>query len=461
MPLLMEIFNSEVGMTFEDDDEGLFLSDAEGYWNDSTGIMRISPEQFAGYRQWTPDILDMNPIAFRLSNIHGGQIKLDGSGNIKISAKRFLDDAYWGFPDVSYDCRLSFTSTLEDDRTVLLTGTLYRNQIDLPESFGFDLYQQEYNVDLLAEATDYNGDTVPLPMAFGAVSYVKPVRLPDAGGGNQRYSAGSLTGTKHTHWHVFDDGVDVCTNATAISGNVFELTVAAVGEITISGTGATSDDYQIYAQLCGASYLNLAVIDDVGANTISVWQDSQIRVVDFLDAMAGATRCFFYILNGTMYTHAMDMTSDYYGTLAYNVRTDGLEGTKYEKKNPISVARYKWKYRESVASPAQMVKETELEESVTTNYAYGSDTTLDVMTTSRTTASLRLVNAALYYSTSRAFFSLPLINTLIRPGTKITLTDDRYTGVTLTANPLYVRDIVYDFLQKQMNIEGDASLTSS
>jgi hypothetical protein len=155
------------------------------------------------------------------------------------------------------------------------------------------------------------------------------------------------------------------------------------------------------------------------------------------------------------------MTSSYYGTLAYNVRIDGLEGTKYEKKNPVSIARYKWKYRESVASPAQMVKETELEEAIPTYFPYGSDTTFDVMTVDRTTASIRLIFAALYYSTSRAFFSLPLINTLIRPGTKITLTDDRYTGVTLTANPLYVRDIVYDFLSKQMNIEGDTYLTSS
>jgi len=192
-----------------------------------------------------------------------------------------FDSADWWLTRRTHTCQLSYTETTEDEATILLNGTLFLDSIESPLSFGFTLFPEDNDVNMLSTATDYDGNTVVLPLAIGFVDYVRPVRLPDAGGGNQRYSAGGLTGTKHADWHVFDDGIDVCTNATEISSNVFELSVAPVGEITISKDTAAPSmaDFMVnvITTICGANYLNMTLVQDLtydqGAQRIVKWVD--------------------------------------------------------------------------------------------------------------------------------------------------------------------------------------------
>jgi len=290
--VLVQIFSDSGGGQFVDDDGGRFVSDTSGVFEDNVGVLRLSTEDYQGWRDWTGDVINIDPIAYRMDEIYVGMVRING-GNIVIALSAFNSAAWW-LPDISYLCVVSITDTDESAAVVVMEGTIYRKKIDPPTSVSYDFYQNDISTNLLTTATDYNGDTVVLPKAFGHVNYVIPVRLPDAGGGNRRYSAGGLTGTKHTHWHVYDDGVDVCSNATAISSNVFEYTVTPAGELTISGTGTSSDNFDIFAELCGASWLNTGIVDDGNASgVISKWQDTQIFVTDFLSKVASVTDAFF------------------------------------------------------------------------------------------------------------------------------------------------------------------------
>lgn len=452
MPVLIEIMTQEAGIVWDDDIVFTFESDGTFDFDDSIGRLRLSTENYAGYRYWHGDVLSIDPIAYRTAQRHGGLVRVDGAGSIEIAMAAF-DSTYFWLPDTTYDIKISYSTGLEYLAVCFLTGTAYLNKIDPPLSFGFSIYRADNAVELLTEAENYDGETVPLPMAFGTVSYVKPVRLPDAGGGNQRYAAGGLTGTKHTDWHVFDDGVDICTNATAITADVFELTVAPVGEVTISGTGQATHDVGIFALLTGASWLNLPIVNKIMQYDIDRWQTSQVNVLDFLSELAASVNCFFTIHGGVL--HYYDMLSTF--TRQYlNVEADTLDGTIYEIAQPLKSAKYIWTSRESVAAPAQMVLETENEETVFSSYPFGTASDFDVFTETRSTAWHRLGNILGWHHRVRGHLSIPLDGTLILPGQDIQIIDDRYNARPITVgNVLYARDIIYDFMNKKVNIEGD------
>jgi len=454
--LLVQIFHSEAGGQFIDDAGGAFISDAGGIFEDSVGILRLSTEDFAGDRYWRGDIISIDPISYRMDQLYGGMVRISG-GNMEIALYAF-DSADWWLPAISYPCIISVTDGLESEAVIIMEGTIYRKNIDMPLSVSYDLYPKDISVNLLESATDYDGNSVVLPKAFGQVSYVKPIRLADAGGGNRRYSAGGLTGTKHTDWHVYDDGVDVCSNATAISSNVFEYTVTPVGQLTISGHGVSAENWEIFEELCGSSYLNLILMDEGWEyGTISKWQETQIFVTDFLSQVAAVTDAYFYILAGILYLHDMDQYHLYYGTLSYDVETDLLAGTRYERGYPKSIARYKYKTRTAVEETiGKYVKEVEQEKTVLTPWSYGEEITIDAMTATGNQAVGALFNALIYHVGTRLYASIPMSSTAFKPGTKMILTDNRFNNrtVTCTGN---IRDIVYDFIGKKINIEGSTT----
>jgi len=467
MPLLLEILGPETGTTFVDDTAFEWISDAEFVFADLDQSLRLSTENFAGYRYWSGDILEMDPIAFKMDTAYGGAVRLTGAGRVTIAMSAF-DSVDWWFTRYVHTCQLSYTDTTEDAAVVLLDGTLFMDSIEAPLSFGFTLFPKDNDVDMLSTATDYDGNTVVLPLALGFVQYVRPVRLPDAGGGNQRYSAGGLTGTKHVDWHVFDDGIDVCTNATAISDNVFELSVLPVGEITISKdtVAPSTADWlvNILTTICGASYLNLVLVHDLsyaqGNQGITKWVDSQISAIELLSQIAVATDCFFYILSDTVYFHSNSTT--YYDTLSLDVETDTLDGTRFEYRQPVAIIRHNWKFRQSVAETiGQYVKEIDKEESVTTAYPYGQDITVDCYTETPSIANDRLDQMLLTYVQPQIFCKLPAQTTLIRPGTMFTLTDNRFDGRVITADSCHVQSVTWDFMDKTIEIEGSGVITTS
>ena len=463
MPLLVEFYKSEAGMQFVNDDGFGFVSDGEFVFNDKIGVLRLSDEKFNGYRAWNDDILGIDPIAFRMDQAYGGMVKISGAGTIEISMKVFHDAGPdWWFPAETYGCRISYATDLEDSAIILLEGTVYQSEINPPLSVTYTLYADNYGINLLQDATDYDGNAVVLPMAFGRVSFVTPTRISDEPGtGYRRYKAGGIVGTKHIDWHIFDDGIDVCSNAIDHLSDLDEIyyTVTPVGNITISGSGINVSGvgcWDVFNHLCQATWLDKPMTTYAPALNAPVdrWQTEQILVVDFLSLVAAATENFFYILQGSLYLHRLN-TADY-GVVDMDVSNDTLEGTKYQRITPNSIAKYTYKTRKSVSeSIGQYVKEFDVNVSAVSAYPFGSEITVDAMTETFLTATLRLSVALSYLVALRGSLSLPLSSALLRPGTQFLLADRRYTGSVLTSTTFYLRDIVYDFISKKMTVEGE------
>jgi N-acetylneuraminic acid mutarotase len=271
----------------------------------------------------------------------------------------------------------------------------------------------------------------------------------------RQYSASGLTTIT-----VYDDGVDVTSKATQPSNNVWTYGVTPVGELTISGTKSTLQSAEdIFTSLCGSSYLNSGVNNaETGAYNIDKWQTEQIKVVDFLSKIAAVENWFFYFLGGAC--HVGLLSAGYVPYLYVHVESDAIRDPvpKYTLPEPVSILRAKWNDRTAVEeSIGKYVKETSQEESKTSAYPYGSEMEIEAFTETRATALARLTAIEAFYSQQQASFSMPFVGSLIFPGTRIYITDERYTGHETSDVQGYVRDVILDFMGKKISIEGKGS----
>ena len=288
----------------------------------------------------------------------------------------------------------------------------------------------------------------------------------------QRFSAGRIT----SGFTVYDDGVDVTSNASAITNNEFTYNVSPVGTLTISGSNAGFGNTGIiFTELCGADWLNIPLEERIGTTVqvnycyISRWQTQQIKAIDFLSEVAAATQCFFYVFNGSLYLYDMGATTP--PTAEYDAETDALEGTVYEKLPPFSLVKYDWIRREAVEAPAWTVREIK-ESTVLSTYVsselgeelmrpYGSESAVDTYSQTIFDIIHRLQRIADYTSCLRFVMNLPLTALSRFPGDKLLITDNRFDNSSLQsiADPYnaHVRDVVYDFIGKKITIEGEYS----
>jgi len=271
----------------------------------------------------------------------------------------------------------------------------------------------------------------------------------------QQYSAGGLLACS-----VYDDGVDVTSNASAISGNVFTYNVQPVGELTISGTSPYIYTHTIFPYLCGASFLNLGCnMAFAGTSQIDRWVTEQINVIDFLSNIAAAETIYFWVQSGVL--NVRSFTAGYSPAVVVDVADDTLEGTDYFYSQPISIFRSKWKQRVAVEeSIGKYVKETDQEETATTVYPYGSEIEIDTFTETRTTATARLVAIMARYNLTQTSLTMPLQNITTKPGDALTLSDDRFTGREIVAKAGIIRDVVFDIINKKWTIEADGNFFS-
>jgi len=158
---------------------------------------------------WKPYVVSFTAPQYRMAKAYGGFCKMS-FGSIELSPDLFADEWY---PPINFPITAKYTATDDSTTETLFTGTAHRSEVT-KETIIYDLYGIEYDVDLLAEAEDYNGNIVALPMAIGLVSYEQPVRLPDAGG-YPTYHKGSITGTLAKNITVIaDNGSGKCRFTT-------------------------------------------------------------------------------------------------------------------------------------------------------------------------------------------------------------------------------------------------------
>ena len=141
-----------------------------------TDPVRVSLGGEALEHYWDAYIASISPPAYEMATAHGGLISLS-MGSITFSPEMFA--AVW--PDLPATLRIIIqaTDTNEALAITLFEGDLYLESFD-EEQAVYAIRVPKYAQRMLDMGLDYDGNTVPFPRAFGSVTHVQPLRLPDA-----------------------------------------------------------------------------------------------------------------------------------------------------------------------------------------------------------------------------------------------------------------------------------------
>jgi hypothetical protein len=436
------------GARWPDDEYNIWLDDEYNTWLDSDVTVRASSQSYAGAQYWDQFVISLTPPQFRLDHLSGGYCKL-GFGDMTLTLDTFQAASIWPPPE-SCPIVISYADSV-GTITQLFVGTMHRQSLSR-DGIVYQLYERTFDKMLLTEAVDYDGNTVPLPRAFGAITHQQPVRLPDASG-HRVYHHGYLTGTKGVDWHVYDDGVNVDSNVTAATSSTFEYTVTPVGELTVSGTGSQSTLVEIFNWASGAGYLNLSFDSTLAtAFTASIWANSQEVLVSFLDRIAAGASHLFFIVNETLYL--VDMDSDN-GTMVLTEFDYYPASITFAR--PVALIKTSWTDRTAVEETiGKYIKEIPQEVVVAGAHPYGNEESADCFQSTKTAVTASLTRIHGYMTATRWETSIPIGATFPQPGIKITALDESMgQDITIT---IHARDIEYDFENQEIKIAGEGTI---
>lgn len=426
----------------------------------------VSTEIVALTHLWDAQIVSFDAPQYAIDTLYGGYCRL-GMGSVVFFPTIFEDS--WP-PPIQLEMLCQYTATTEAEAETFFSGTVHLKAFNR-ESVTYDFYGPNEDVNLLAEGTNYNGDTVPYPRAFGVVSQQPALRLADAGGGNQRYCQSSITGTAANCgtaggdiWCVYDDGVDISANVTNVSGNVFELTSAPVGEVTISGTGEDTTLAGIFQWACGASYLNYTYSGTYAESpspSVSYYAASQTKMVDFLSAASAFFGHLFYVAGTTLNLVSMASNNGTQTTDEFS-----FFPLQYSYGPPIKSITASWELRESyegrtsdALTTAQYVRVTTQETSVESTYAYGQEINIEPYSTTKSVIDTRLTTILATLHKPIVNWRIPVQGSLPVPGKKISWTD-----TSLIADIdcfIRARTIKFDFDNWEVIVEGEGEVTAA
>jgi hypothetical protein len=227
-----------------DDGDGDVLWDGYGdvYYRDTdesdTLFLSLDGQAFDHY--WDPYVISFSAPSYQTEQRYGGFVRMD-FGQITLSPDTFLDKSEWPPPRTA-SIDVYYTATTEDAAIRIFQGNIYLESYN-ETSVTYELYAPTYAQDLLDEAENYDGDTVPIPMAFGTVTHVTPVRLPNADPGGADYPTYHLggvgTGTNAIQITSFDTsagGTKTKVTLEAVHGWSNGTSIVIVGTNNFDGT---------------------------------------------------------------------------------------------------------------------------------------------------------------------------------------------------------------------------------
>lgn len=123
---------------------------------------------------WEPYIISFASPQYAIDKDYGGFVKTT-FGQIEFSPDLFASE--WP-PPKSFSIRIEYTASTEDLAITLFEGDIYLDSFD-EESVSYTIYMPKYSTNLLDQGLDYDNNTVAFPKAFGTVTHVEPLHLPD------------------------------------------------------------------------------------------------------------------------------------------------------------------------------------------------------------------------------------------------------------------------------------------
>lgn len=155
-----------------------------------SGVTRyISNEMISIEHSYKPWIESITAPSWQMDTEYGGMVKF-GYGGITISPGLFQEIGVWP-PQLQCDISVYYTASTEAASTLLFESEAHLVSFD-SESVQYDIRDKPYLQKLLTEGTNYEGDSVAFPMAFGTVTHVTPTRIANDGDGLYVYRLGGI-----------------------------------------------------------------------------------------------------------------------------------------------------------------------------------------------------------------------------------------------------------------------------
>ena len=474
------------------DTTAVIFKDTAVMWDTST-LQSVALEDFADKKYWSDEIISYTPPQYHIATPTGGyvrmdfgdvELRLDSFGGRKTAGVAIFTDTVdvawldvdletaWNTSEVAYGdpstwpppreifVKQYFTDSDESALVILFDGVGHRAGFD-SKSVRYELYGKRYTQQFLSTVTDYNGDTVPIPRALGAVVHAKVLRIADDGLSRPTYHNGYISGTNGVNWSIFDDGVNIDANVVDNGDDTFSLTSTPVGEVTITGTGDVQTLSELYTWASDPSRLSLpyaysASLESSPSPSISYWVDSQGLIIDKLSEISAYFRHLFYESGANLVAVEMSNTN---GTRALVDGYDWFKSSRYEDPPPTSIIRASWVQRKAVEETiGKYVKDETVEETQESDYPYGSDASVTPYQYTRVGVSASLTELLTYNLKTQVHLQIPVSDDLPVPGEQITFTDtdnfEQNLGVTM-----FCRNIRYDFENDTVEISGDGVLT--
>ena len=415
-------------------------------------LHRVSLENLSLINPWDDLVISQDALQYRPDNVYGGYVRLN-YGSISLSYELF--ENHWP-PPVTGSLVYKLTDSTEAAAEIVFSAYLHRAHWDRNQ-ISYDLYGNTYEIDLLSTATDYDGnEDVPLPRAFGNVTHVNPIRLPDVNG-QPTYHKGHIV----SNFHVYDDGVNIDANVTDNNDGTFSLSAVPVGEVTMSGTGEDTSLVDIFdwaAAQTGLSF-NSAYAESPSPN-VSFWANSQDFIFDALSPMAAFFTHFFYIKNSTLYLFASN--NDVATRTVEDNGDNEFFPPNYYCNPPTRQIKATWQTREAVEESIGKYVKTNSHETVqSSNYHYGEKLEITPYTTTLNEINTRLSNILTLLHKPRISVPLPMIVGnfgIPKIGEKITLID---TALGQNQKMIFhVREITYNTEQDEFICGGEGQVST-
>lgn len=450
MPALVEIrlFDDAV---WYDDDYNTWVDCDYNTWVETSLSVRLSHEGYAGDRYWDQKVISFAPPQYRISNNTGGYCKI-GFGDMTVELDTFDELQQWPPPE---KCLMTI-SYADDSGTIteILNGILHLKTMSR-DGISYQMHEKTLDVMLLEEGVNFDGDTVPMPRAFGAVDYQVPERLADdVVTGYQVYHHGYMSGTVGVDWHVFDDGVNIDANVESATSTTFQLNTLPVGQVTVSGAGTITSITEIFEWACDSTRLNLS-LDATAAAAFDAgrWETGQDTLVSFLDKLAAYAGHLFYMTTSEMFLVDMDADN---GTDMDLTENDFLPSI-ITWASPVSNITAEWTRGFAVEETiGKYVKYVKKESTYTGEHPYGSQVKIEPYQNRRLEIEPSLAKIYRLMSSDRWETSIPLDSVYPLPGQKIIAIDESM-GKKLTIE-IHARDIEYDFDNRLIRISGEGTI---
>lgn len=469
MPVLAEItlgYNPE----WVDDDVATWVDDSVAAWVEGAeAAVNIADRRFYDSQYWDDLILGFGAVSFAMDTEYGGLIS-PKVGSITLAMTAFADTV-WP-PPREGSITIKYTESTYAAAVTLFTGSCHLASISYPESVVYNLYGPSYGGNMLEEGLDYDGKEIVYPRGFGRVEHMRCIRLPDEAllhldvDGKEQYGTCFTGGyiRPDSFFRVYEDGVDITSaiDHMNLDGSVtyegvksFVLSVVPQGEVTVCGYGAMQHLSEIFWWGAERIAKTLQYYYDNELRQIDTTVESQTDILTFLSKVAAGCTHAFYLSDTELVLFLMSESVGSSRTI--NIPAESLSTTKIDLLAPKAVITHTMSVPAAMSDGIESVLvRGEKETSIVTDFSYGDNLKVDVNSIIEATVKTRLQAITDLWHQERMSISLPMAGTLPTPGQRIEIFDDRYDRIM--AGTFFVRDISYDFSNRQVTISGEGKV---